>query len=385
MADGQDDARLNPGAAAADGAVERDGSSRAAAEPSATARQKYECPACGAEANWNPAKQALVCPFCGTQSPATLQSRGADTVIVEHDLVAALRGIPDSKRGWQAAKVSVQCRSCHAISVFNPERVGQRCEFCGSAELVPYEQVKDPFSPESLLPFAIDEGRARDLIRAWYARQWLAPNNLRKLALTDTVRGLYLPYWTFDAKAHARWTADSGRYYYQLVNGKRERRVEWSPAGGELDHTFDDELVAASTGVSPPLLRGIEPFPMATLIPYDPGYLAGWTVERYQIDLVGAAERSRQQMEQQLRQLCGAAVPGDTYRNLQVQPTFRDQTFKHILVPVWLLTYTYGSTVYQVAANGVTGRMAGQRPWSWIKITLLVIVVLIILYVVNSK
>jgi hypothetical protein len=349
------------------------------------ARQKFACPACGAEAHWNPAKKALVCPFCGTESPATLQTRGADTVIVEHDLVAALRGVPDEKRGWQATKTSVQCRSCRAISVFNPDRVGQRCEFCGSSELVPYEQVKDPFSPESLLPFAISESRARDLIRAWYARQWLAPNKLRLRALTDTVRGLYIPYWTFDAKAHAIWSAESGRYYYVSVNGKQERRVEWSPAAGELDHAFDDDLVAASTGINASLLRGVEPFPTTSLIPYDPGYLAGWTVERYQIDLVAAAARSREQMEQQLRSLCGAAVPGDTYRNLNVQSAYRDQTFKHILVPVWLLTYTFGSRVFQVAANGVTGRMAGQRPWSWIKITLLVIVILIVLYLINSK
>jgi len=364
------------GTSAGDGAPEREGVSRA--------REKYECPACGAEAHWNPAKQALVCPFCGTVSPATLQTRGADTVVVEHDLAAALRGIPDAKRGWQAAKVSVQCRSCHAISVFSPERVGQRCEFCGSTELVPYEQVKDAFSPESLLPFAVPEEKARDLIRAWYKRQWLAPNNLNQRALTDTVRGVYLPYWTFDARAHARWTADSGRYYYETVNGRRERRVDWTPAAGELDQAFDDELVAASTGVARPLLRAIEPFPTAALIPYDPGYLAGWTVERYQIDLVAAAQRSRDQMEEQLRQSCARQIPGDTYRNLQVQAIFSNQTFKHILVPVWLLTYTYGSRAYQVAANGVTGRMAGQRPWSWIKITLLVIVVLIVLYIINS-
>jgi Zn finger protein HypA/HybF involved in hydrogenase expression len=349
-------------------------------DATATARQKFECPACGAEAHWNPAKRALICPFCGTESPATLHTRDAGTVIVEHDLVAALRAIPDSKRGWQTEKISVQCGSCRAISVFSPDRVGQRCEFCGSSELVPYEQVKDPFSPESLLPFAIAEARARDLIRAWYGRQWLAPNNLKRLALTDTVHGVYLPYWTFDAKAHAHWTAESGRYYYVTENGKRQRRVEWSPAEGYVDHAFDDELVAASTGVSGSLLRGIEPFPTSTLIPYDPGYLAGWTVERYQIDLVAAAQRSRAQMDAELRRLCAAQVPGDTYRNLGVYAEYRDQTFKHILVPVWLLTYTYGSRAYQVVANGVTGRMDGERPWSWIKIALLVLIALIVLY-----
>ena len=60
--------------------------------------------------------------------------------------------------------------------------------------------------------------------------------------------------------------------------------------------------------------------------------------------------------------MCAAQVPGDTYRNLQIQPTYSGQTFKHILVPVWLLTYNFGAKVYQVVVNGVTGRMAGDYP-----------------------
>ncbi len=59
-----------------------------------------------------------------------------------------------------------------------------------------------------------------------------------------------------------------------------------------------------------------------------------------------------------------------------VDATFSDQTFKHILAPVWLMTYVYGTKSYQVVINGVTGRIAGSRPWSWIKITLLVLVLL---------
>jgi Zn finger protein HypA/HybF involved in hydrogenase expression len=353
--------------------------------PQATARAKFECPACGADAHWNAAKQALICPFCGTESPATLQTRGAETVVVEHDLVAALRGIPDARRGWQADKVTVKCQSCHAVSVFDPERVGQRCEFCGSSQLVPYEQVKDAFSPESLLPFAITEPRARELVRAWYGRQWLAPNNLKQRALTDTVHGLYLPYWTFDAQVHASWSAEAGHYYYEHVNGKRVQRVRWSHAAGAIDHFFDDELVCASTGVSSRLLKKIEPFPTTTLIPYDPGYLAGWTVERYQIDLVNAAKHSREAMDAKLRQLCADEVPGDTQRNLQVNATYDEQRFKHILVPVWLLTYTYGHTVYQLVGNGVTGNMAGDRPWSWIKVALLILLVVIVLYLTQSS
>ena len=352
----------------------------------ATARAKFHCPACGAEANWNPAKQALICPFCGTQSPATLQSATTGDTVVEHDLVAALRSIPDDARGWQTAKTSVRCQSCQAISVFDPDKVGQRCDFCGSSQLVSYSEVKDAFRPESLLPLKVSESQARDLIRAWYGRQWFAPNKLKSKALTDTAKGVYLPYWTFDASAHALWSAESGEYYYVMEGGKRVQRVKWRPASGELSHDFDDDLVPASRGVGASWLRGVEPFPTtAGLVPYDAGYLAGWTVERYQIDLVSAAARSRQQMEAELRRLCGAQVPGDTYRSLQVQSTFTNQSFKHILVPVWLLTYTYGARSYQVVVNGVTGRMAGGRPWSWIKILLAVLVVLFVLYLINKS
>jgi hypothetical protein len=169
-------------------------------------------------------------------------------------------------------------------------------------------------------------------------------------------------------------------YYYIREGGKQVRRVKWTPASGELSHFFDDDLVPASTGIGANRLKAIEPFPTAGLIPYDAGYLTGWTVERSQIDLINAAARSRQQMEAALRQLCAAQVPGHTQRNLNVRATFADQRFKHLLVPVWLLTYIYGAASYQVAINGVTGKISGGRPWSWVKIALLVLVALLVLY-----
>jgi hypothetical protein len=51
---------------------------------------------------------------------------------------------------------------------------------------------------------------------------------------------------------------------------------------------------------------------------------------------------------------------------------------------VWLVSYVYHAKSYQVVVNGVTGKIAGERPWSWIKITLLVMAVLIVLYLFNS-
>jgi len=199
------------------------------------AQQKHACPACGADAQWDPKRKALVCPFCGTVSPVELASDG--TLVQEHDLVAALRAIPDDKRGWGNERVAVQCQSCKAISMFDPKRVAQRCEFCGSPSIVPYTETRSAIHPESVLPFQWPEPQVREAMRKWYGSRWFAPNRMKSGALTDTVHGLYIPYWTFDAQVHADWTAEAGYYYYETrrkSDGSTEQvqKVRWEPASG---------------------------------------------------------------------------------------------------------------------------------------------------------
>lgn len=344
------------------------------------ALNKHACPECGGDAVWNPAKQALVCPYCGTVIPGALQADGSG--VVEHDLATALRNVAAEARGWQAEKSSVKCQSCHAISVFDRERAAQRCDFCGSPAIAPYEETRDPIRPESLLPFKLSETQVRDSIRQWYGTRWFAPNKLKKAALTDTLKGVYLPYWTFDAQAHADWTAESGYHYYVTerytdANGKTQtrqvQRTRWERSSGALNHFFDDTLVPGTVGVEMDLLHQVEPFPTQEVVHYEAGFIRGWVVERYQVDLGQAADRSREMMDTELRALCAGQVPGDTHRNLQVQASYAERTFKHVLLPVWLLTYTYGSKNFQVILNGCTGEIAGRRPYSWIKITMAVL------------
>jgi hypothetical protein len=354
-----------------------------------SALDKHACPACGAQAEWNPGKEKLVCPYCGTESPYVIDR--ATGKAVENDLVKALRELPDEDRGWNTERRSVQCQSCRAVMVFDPSRVGQNCEFCGSPALVAYSEIKAPIRPESLLPFKVPSDRIRDGMRRWLRSHWLAPNRLARASLIDTLRSLYIPYWTFDANVRCPWEAEAGHYYYVSVPQRdsqgrtvmrQERRVRWEPASGEITHTFDDEPVPGTHGVDLGLLRQIEPFPTQDLVPYDTAFLSGHVVEHYQIVLFDAANASQQQMHAKLEQLCAAEVPGDTYRNLAIHPVYSNQTFKHVLVPVWLLTYDYGAKKYQVVANGYTGALAGHYPYSAWKIFFLIVTILIILFIV---
>jgi hypothetical protein len=350
-----------------------------------SALAKYSCPACGAQAEWDPAKQKLVCGFCGTESPYQINRETGQ--VAETDLAATLRELPADERGWQTERRSVQCQSCKAVMVYDPQRVGQNCEFCGSPALVSYDEIKAPIRPHGVLPFKIDRGRVRDEIRKWWRSKWLAPGKLARTALVDTVHSLYIPYWTFDARVHCPWQAEAGHYYYVNVPGRdskgnsvtrRERRVRWEAASGVVDHVFDDEPVPGTQGLPLELLRKVEPFPTGESVKYDTAFLAGHVVEHYKVVLLDAAQQSQAQMHRKLEELCAAQVPGDTHRNLRIFPTYSGQTFKHVLVPIWLLTYNYGRTAYQVLVNGYTGRIAGKHPYSVWKILLLILFALIV-------
>ncbi len=83
--------------------------------------------------------------------------------------------------------------------------------------------------------------------------------------------------------------------------------------------------------------------------------------------------------------MCISQIPGDTYRNLQVDSHYSAQTFKHVLLPVWVLSYVYGSRSYQVAVNGCTGRIAGKYPLSWVKILIVSIIALLIFLFIASQ
>jgi hypothetical protein len=237
-----------------------------------------------------------------------------------------------------------------------------------------------------VLPFRIDKHRVRDDIRRWWRSKWLAPGRLAKAALVDTVKSLYIPYWTFDARVRCPWDAEAGHYYYVSVEGRdnkgnrvvrQERRTRWEAASGVVDHVFDDDPVPGTQGLPLDLLRGVEPFPTHEAVPYDRAFLAGHVVEHYKVVLLDAARQSQEQMHAALERICASQVPGDTYRNLRIHPSYSGQTFKHVLVPIWLLTYNYGTRTFQVIVNGYTGRIAGKHPYSFWKVFFLIVLIAI--------
>ena len=355
-----------------------------------TALEKHACAACGAQAEWNPSKQKLVCPFCGTEAPYAVDA--ATGAIQEIDLVRTLREMPEDLRGWQADTKSVQCRSCRAVMVFDATKVGQNCEFCGSPALVDYQEIKAPIRPQSLLPFKVSEPQVREQHQEVVREQVVRAEPLQgQGARRHGPRPLRARTGRSTRRSHCPWWAEAGHYYYTTETYRDSNGRTPDPAGAaralgarvrRRRSLLRRRAGARHQGVDLNLLREVEPFPTTDLVPYDTAFLSGFVVEHYQVVLIDAAKRSQDQMHGKLESLCAAQVPGDTHRNLRIAPEYSGQTFKHVLVPVWLLGYTYGAKRFQVVVNGYTGAIAGDYPKSPWKILFVVVLILVILLLV---
>ena len=301
-----------------------------------------------------------------------------------HDLFAGLAQAPT---GYGVATRSVRCEECGAEVSFTAELTATKCSFCGSAKVLNQEASANTISPEWLLPFGVDKSRASQAFGTWLTKLWFRPSDLKQLATVQEVGGVYVPFWTYNAHAQSDWTADRGHHYNvdeehsEEENGRtvtRTRRVQktrWEAAAGNRDDDYVDILVCASRGLPSDLVLEIKTFDTQQLVAYQPQYLAGWSAERYAIDLKAGWETAKSHIEAEQENRCGKDVGGDTHRDLVVQSRLSDLRYKHVLLPVWIAAYRYRQKVYRFLVNGQTGEVVGKAPFSVAKITLFVLFV----------
>jgi len=206
---------------------------------------------------------------------------------------------------------------------------------------------------------------------------WFRPNTLKSLARPDALKGIYLPYWTYDALTQSWWNAESGTHYYVTETyssgGKTKTRVvrktRWTWVNGTHNAFYDDVITAGSNTLPSELREGIEPFETKALQPYTPEAIAGFQAENYQNDMLECWPHAKNQMEAAIHDACAAQVPGDTYRNLRVSTHYSNQTYKLCLLPTWVANYRFNGKIYRYLVNGYSGKVHGEAPWSWAKIT----------------
>ncbi len=338
-----------------------------------SARVDFPCENCGAGMRWDPEGDTLHCEYCDHRAEVP---RTTGSVSVERTLSEA----GGAARGFGVELRVARCKSCGARVTYETGATSEVCVYCGSATVLAQEANRNAIRPESLVPLDIGRGRVDSHFEAWLKRLWLRPNDLVHSRVADAV-GVYAPFWMFDAEVSSEWSADAGRHEHSGRvgrHGRRATRVRWFPASGRRDDIYDDYPICASKGLREDLVRRLGGFDAQGLVPYEPKYLAGWRAEEYQIDLEEGWARGQRAIEQLQTSRCAGDVPGDTHRNLRVHNTIQGVRWKHVLLPVWSVQYRFRGKVYTVLVNGQTGLVVGDAPYSPIKVTLFVLLLVAI-------
>ncbi|HTJ44055.1 MAG TPA: hypothetical protein VL463_18240 [Kofleriaceae bacterium] len=339
----------------------------------------YPCPECGAQTSLKPGTESLACDHCGAKIPIDAPNRP----IIEHDFAQAIAGAtrrPISEVAQGAREV--QCKVCGARAIVT--RHADRCAFCDAPMVVELQTSDAQILPESVLPFTVEQKDAAAKFQKWLSSRWFAPSDLTKRSKKDGMDGVYLPYWTYDAQTTSRYVGQRGEHYYEnetyTENGetktRRVQKTRWWPAAGTVYVPFDDVLVPATETLPRKLVEKLEPWDLPSLRPFDGKYLAGFIAERYQVELGDGFKTAQTRMEPVIRKAIYKDIGGDEQRIIGMDTRYDGVTFKHVLLPLWLSSFRYNEKVYRVTVNARTGETAGERPYSWVKIVLLIVVIL---------
>lgn len=337
----------------------------------------YICENCGGNMVFDIGSQKLKCPNCDTEQDIISNKNIKEYDFYKYDLL-------EKKSSWGNEVDSIICDSCGAEAVIEKNQTALFCSFCGSSQVLKSKQEAG-ITPEGVLPFKIDKYMAQESLEKWIKKRWFAPNNLKVLYETESLKAIYVPYWTYDADTVSNYSGEGGEYYYvtEERNGKsvRVRKTRWHNVSGVVYESFDDILVNASKNFQESLMRNIEPYNTKAIEGYKPHFLSGYIAERYSKGMKECFNIARDRMDGVIISKAKSDILKryDTSRSVRVRTTYNNLKYKHVLLPVWTSNYDYRGKKFIYVINGQTGKINGKHPFSHIKIALIISIILIVI------
>jgi DNA-directed RNA polymerase subunit RPC12/RpoP len=340
---------------------------------------EFKCPHCGASTKYDVASSGVACEHCGYSIKTTAQAVGRKAEQFEFTLAT----LKEASQGWGAERRNLHCDNCGAEISLAEGSFSVTCPFCASNKVNVRPGPNDQLRPLFLIPFHVLPESNKARVTDWLGRGWFHPDGLAASTVIEHFSGTYLPFWTFNANISADWKAEVGyeeqESYYDASDKTWKTRtvIRWRWENGMATLDIDDWLQPGSSHISRHILQQIYPFDLNALVTYSPDFLAGWQAQTYNIILPAAWEDAKNAMREKARDACNAQIPTSHVRNFSMVADFADESWRYILLPVYIAAYSFEQKTFQVMVNGQTGVVAGQKPVAWWKIWLAIAAMLL--------
>lgn len=318
-----------------------------------------QCPNCAGQCQFSPAQQGLQCTMCGVSH--SLETKDDYLASMEFmydvDLPNADPPLPEVKDLSETR--AHQCLTCAGEVLFTGPTLSEHCPYCDGAVVL--SDQDSGYETKALIPFQADQKFAQSQALAWVAGRWAAPDDLQGIVSKARVAGLYAPFWTFDSVEAVQYWA------MQTVRSNKSTRIK--KLSGRMGMKFDDVLMPASPHVTPLIRDGIlHDFTPSDLRPYRAGYLAGFAAERHHQSVDEGLRANAEDKVLLMRNRIKNHINKRGVHNITFQTNTSGIHYRRILLPVWIMHYTYNDKPMKVIVSGIDGRTFGERPFSSWKI-----------------
>ena len=285
-------------------------------------------------------------------------------------------------------KKEVDCPGCGADVEFKEYEVSKCCPYCKTPLVT---TMVNELKSSAILPFVVTKDEAKDIFKKWLGSLWFAPNELSKLLdFEHQFNAVYIPYFSYDASSDSYYSGARGDAYYVevtrnvYINGKlqrvrqMERRIRWSDVRGRVARDFKDILIVAKSDI-PSIVQKIYSYDLNMLVDYNPSFLSGYKSSEYDKEMQDCYLSAKEYMNSIIYRDVLWDIGGDEQKVYNIDSRFDNEVFEVIMLPVWMSSFKYKNKNYYITINGVNGEIAGERPYSYVKIFFLVIMILIII------
>ena len=324
----------------------------------------FKCPCCGGKIEFEPNLQKLKCPYCDTEFDIdTLKNYDEE---IHNDKDYDMNWDSASGSEWnetEGENLGVYiCNSCGGEIIGDENTGATSCPFCGNP-VVFKKQFSGELRPDFVIPFKLDKKAAKEGFKKHLKNKKLLPKLFKSDAHIDEIKGIYVPFWLFDADVHANIRYKGTKVRAWSDSNYNYTETSFFAVSREGDIGFDRVPVDGSSKLDDTLMESVEPYDFSEAVDFETAYLSGYFADKYDVPESDCILRANQRIKNSTENAFRDTAYGYTTlitENSNVQ--LSDGKTHYALYPVWILNTTWKGQKYVFAMNGQTGKFVGDLP-----------------------
>ena len=336
----------------------------------------YQCPACTGPLHFGSESGVLECDYCGSRFSVedidrmyAEKNANAQEATEQREAKESIRegqwDMDAAGESWGEEGDSLRaynCPSCGAELVCDETTAATACPYCGNPSIIP-GKLSGSKKPDLIIPFKVDKNAAVAALKKHYNHKPLLPKAFKAENHVQEIKGVYVPFWLFDAQVEGDMTFKTTRVHTRTTPKEYITETDHFLVHREGTLDFENVPVDGSSQMPDAHMDAIEPYDYRAFQPFSTAFLPGYMADKYDEDADTCQARAHSRMQNSVSSELSASITGYNSVSTLSESIHIDYTAKHYaLLPVWMLHTKWQGKDYLFAMNGQTGKLVGDLP-----------------------